>query len=90
MSADVLAQLRVWLTALVAGLVTAPAEISVDVGKAGRRTVLFVLAVAPNDVGRITGKGGWVIKSLRALVASAGARHGLRVRLELEDEAGRR
>jgi uncharacterized protein len=83
-------QFREWVRLIVAPLVEEPTAVSVNVGKAGHNTVLFVLAVAPADVGRVVGRAGSVIWSLRTLVAAAGARHRVQVALEIENEAGRR
>jgi len=43
-----------------------------------------------SDLSRTIGKRGETIGALRAVAAAAGGRHGLRVKLELNDEAERR
>jgi len=42
----------------------------------GVKSVIFELACDPGDMGRIIGKDGRIIKSLRTLVKAMAARHG--------------
>jgi len=76
-----------WVRLIVEPVVKEKAAISVDVGKAGRSTVLLTLSVAQTDRRHIVGRGGAVIWPLRMLVAAVGAACGRQVVLELEDEA---
>ena len=39
-----------------------------------RGTLVYTVSVAPNDVGRVIGKDGRVISSVRQLVGAAGAK----------------
>ncbi|MBL8092814.1 MAG: KH domain-containing protein [Anaerolineales bacterium] len=48
--------------------------------------VLIELRVAPGDMGRMIGKNGKLISSLRTLVQAAGLRHARRVQLELIED----
>jgi predicted RNA-binding protein YlqC (UPF0109 family) len=45
--------------------------------------VLYQLAVAPEDVGRIIGREGRVIRAIRGVLRASGARQGLRVALQV-------
>jgi uncharacterized protein len=45
--------------------------------------VLLELRVAPDDVGKVIGKGGRIARSLRALVRASGAKAGERRLLEI-------
>ncbi len=48
------------------------------------RGVILKLRVAPEDMGRIIGKNGRVVNSIRALLRVAAAREGRRVDLEVD------
>jgi predicted RNA-binding protein YlqC (UPF0109 family) len=45
--------------------------------------LVLEIRVAPEDVGKVVGKKGNVIRSMRVLAMSIGARIGRRVRLEV-------
>ncbi len=45
--------------------------------------VLFELCVAPDDVGKVIGKGGRIARALRTLVRASGAKTGERRLLEI-------
>jgi predicted RNA-binding protein YlqC (UPF0109 family) len=76
-----------WLKVIVTPLVMEPAHISVvELYQSGGRLALQI-GVAPEDRGRVLGKSGVTIKGLQAVAAAAGGRHGLRVTLDLNDEA---
>jgi predicted RNA-binding protein YlqC (UPF0109 family) len=57
----------------------------VEVTRAAERgsTVVLELRVAPDDMGRVIGKGGRVANAMRALVRVVAAREGRRAQLEI-------
>lgn len=67
---------------LVESLVDNPEEVTVTEVR-DRATTVVELAVSAPDMGRIIGKGGRVIDSIRALVQVRAAKEGRRVELEL-------
>jgi predicted RNA-binding protein YlqC (UPF0109 family) len=48
-----------------------------------RNTLYFDATLAEGDVGRIIGKNGFVISSIRSLLDAAGEKNGCRVRFKL-------
>lgn len=48
-----------------------------------RGTLYFDATMVESDVGRIIGKNGFVISSIRSLLDAAGEKHGARVRFKL-------
>jgi predicted RNA-binding protein YlqC (UPF0109 family) len=56
---------------------------AVEVAVRDGDTVLYELRVAPEDQGRIIGREGRTIRSLRALVSTAARKHGFRATLEV-------
>jgi predicted RNA-binding protein YlqC (UPF0109 family) len=67
---------------IVESLVEYPEEVQV-VEVQGRNSTVIELAVADSDMGRIIGKGGRVINSIRTLADVLAVKQGKRVSLEL-------
>lgn len=67
---------------IVESLVDYPEEVQV-VEVRGRTSTVVELAVAASDMGRIIGKGGRVINSIRTLTDVLAVKQGKRVSLEL-------
>ena len=67
---------------VVESMVDHPEQVNVDEVETPSETVLE-LTVAGVDMGRVIGKSGRVINSIRSLVQVAGAKQGQRVTLEL-------
>lgn len=65
-------------------LVTKPEEVTVESTRA-EKTITLMLKVAPEDLGRIIGKEGRTIRSLRTLVGAAAAKAGLRATVEVSE-----
>lgn len=67
---------------IVKGLVDHPDDVNVvEVG--GGASTILELTVAGSDMGRVIGKGGRVINSIRTLLQVLAAKQGKRVTLEL-------
>jgi uncharacterized protein len=47
-------------------------------------TVVYKLHLAPEDVGRVIGREGRVIRAIRSLLRAAAVRQGVRVGLEVD------
>lgn len=67
---------------VVESMVDHPEQVNVDEVETPAETVLE-LTVAGADMGRVIGKSGRVINSIRSLVQVAAAKQGQRVTLEL-------
>ena len=51
----------------------------------GRRGVVLRLHVAPDDVGKVIGRGGRIVRALRTVVRASAVREGRRVLVEIAD-----
>ncbi len=67
---------------LVKGIVDNPDKVSAE-EFAEEGQVNLQLAVAPEDMGKVIGKGGKIIKSIRHLLRVKGVKEGKRVNLSL-------
>ncbi|MFO7662708.1 MAG: KH domain-containing protein [Chloroflexota bacterium] len=67
---------------IVESIVDEPEEVQV-VEVRDRASTIVELAVAAEDMGRVIGKGGRVIDSIRTLIQIRAAKDGKRVELEL-------
>ena len=74
--------MRQFLEFIVRQLVEFPDEIMLSEIPQGRLTI-FRLQMRQSDVGRIIGRNGQTIRSIRALLASAAARHGQKATLDI-------
>jgi predicted RNA-binding protein YlqC (UPF0109 family) len=68
---------------VIGSLVEHPDQVRVVEVRAGGGNSILELSVAAADMGRVIGKGGRIINSLRTLAQAAAAREGQRVSLEL-------
>lgn len=67
---------------IVTSLVDNPDQVSVSESDQ-RDTVVLEISVASSDMGRVIGKGGRVVNSIRTLVQVLAAKQGKRVSLEV-------
>ncbi len=74
--------MRQFLEFIIRHLVEFPDEVMLSEIPDGRMTV-FRLQMRQTDVGRIIGRNGQTIRSIRALLASAAARHGQKATLDI-------
>jgi hypothetical protein len=65
---------------IVAGLVDDPDQLRVT-AKPHDDCLVLQVSVAPEDVGRVIGRGGTTARSLRSLVTAAAGKHKLRCEL---------
>jgi uncharacterized protein len=78
-----------FLKDMLAPLLDHPEELRVEVKGEGKKRDVLVHA-NPKDRGRIIGKSGRMISSLRTLIKAAGEKSGLILNLELFEEDGDR
>jgi uncharacterized protein len=71
-----------FLEFVIRQLVEFPDEVVIVETPSGKSTV-FRVAMRQSDVGRIIGRNGQTIQSIRALLASSAARHNQRATLEI-------
>jgi uncharacterized protein len=70
------------LAYLARGLVDDPGAVHVESEERDGALVL-VLRVAPEDVGKVIGRGGRIVRALRTVVRASSARDGRRVLVEI-------
>ncbi len=70
---------------IVKSLVDNPDQVAVNEVD-GRSSTIIEVSVAQPDMGRVIGKGGRVINSIRSIVQVAAAKHGQRVSLEIVED----
>ena len=70
---------------LIAPLVEFPDEVEVTSTETEDGSTLIEVSVNPEDVGRVIGRQGRIIKAIRTLSRAAGSRHDLRIEVELID-----
>lgn len=61
------------VTMMVRGLVDQPEQVVVNKVE-GERSIIFEVRVAPDDLGKVIGKGGRIANALRTLVRAAGTK----------------
>lgn len=64
-------------------LARSPDEVRVEETVDGE-TIVYRLRLAQDDVGRIIGREGRIIRSIRSLLRAAAVRQGVRVALEID------
>ena len=80
--------MKAFVEFVVKALVDHPEE--VDVREVdGERVVVFELRLNQGDIGKVIGKSGRTITSIRTLLTSAAAKQGKRAMLEIVEPGGR-
>lgn len=74
-----------FLEYVVVQLITHPEDASVLHDKDGDRH-LYRIRLHPDDAGRVIGKNGKTISSIRSLAIASAQKHGIRVDVELEED----
>jgi uncharacterized protein len=72
------------INTIVHPLVDYPDDISIT-EKTDERNITFVLTVNKEDMGKVIGKQGRVIKAIRTVVYAAGTGHNKRIHLEINE-----
>jgi predicted RNA-binding protein YlqC (UPF0109 family) len=75
-------RVRQFLEFIIRHLVEFPEEVMIS-EVPNEHLTTFRLQMRQSDVGRIIGRNGQTIRSIRALLSSAAARHGQRVTLDI-------
>jgi len=70
------------LAYLARELVDAPDAVRVE-SEEREDALVLVLHVAPDDVGKVIGRGGRIVRALRTVVRASAAREGRRVLVEI-------
>lgn len=76
------ADLKELVTYLVGALVDEKDQVSIDEKRSGD-SVVFEVTVAPDDVGKLIGRQGRIIKAMRTLARAAGAMTNEHVDVEI-------
>ncbi|MDF1849436.1 MAG: KH domain-containing protein [Verrucomicrobiales bacterium] len=74
-----------FLEYVVVQLITHPDQASVLHERDGDRH-LYRIRLHPDDAGRVIGKSGKTIGSIRSLAIASAQKHGIRVDVEIDDE----
>ena len=75
--------MRELLEHLVRALVDRPDQIRIEEFTEDDGTVVFELSVAPEDYGKVIGRGGRTAQAIRAVVKAAGVRREKRVLVDI-------
>ncbi|MCB1226644.1 MAG: KH domain-containing protein [Verrucomicrobiales bacterium] len=72
-----------FLSYVVAQLIENPQQASIAIGTNANGAVVYRVQLAPDDVRRVIGKNGQTVSSIRALMAVAAQRHGVKISLKV-------
>lgn len=76
---------RALLEYLTPWLVDHPEDVAIEEVTDERGTIVFELAVHPDDMGKVIGKRGRIVRSLRVLARAAGQADGQSYTVEVVD-----
>ncbi|MBR4256736.1 MAG: KH domain-containing protein [Clostridia bacterium] len=71
------------LVDIARAIVDEPDSVSVDTTEDEDGTLVLVLSVAPDDMGKVIGKHGRIAKAIRSVIRAAANRGGDRVAVEI-------
>lgn len=71
---------------IVTSIVDKPDEVKIDESKDETGETIFNLSVAAEDMGKIIGKEGKIIKAIRTVIRVLAIKKGERVTINLEDK----
>jgi uncharacterized protein len=74
------------LAFLARALVDDPDAVSVESFEEDDGTIVLELAVAPDDAGKVIGRGGRTISAIRTVVKASSVKEGRRVLVDVIDE----
>ncbi|MCB1109417.1 MAG: KH domain-containing protein [Chlamydiia bacterium] len=74
---------------IVKNLVDNPDQVKIN-EIVGKHTLIIELSVEKSDIGKIIGKKGKTINSIRTLLMSVASRNNIRVNLEILEEDGKK
>lgn len=76
------------MTQIARALVDHPDEVVVEAveGDEGEDTIVLEMRVAPDDVGKVIGKQGRTVRSMRTILAAVGQGHHLRYELDIVED----
>lgn len=70
---------------IVKSLVDDPELVDIDVSERPNNGVLIMIHAGPDDMGRLIGRRGRVIQSIRRVASAAGATEGVKVEVDTAD-----
>ena len=74
--------MKEFIAYIVKNLVDSPDQVYVNVFE-GQSSTIVEIQVADHDIAKLVGKQGRIIKSLRTIVMTVGARFGRKIKVEL-------
>ena len=78
--------MRELLEYLARSLVDEPARVSVEEFEEDDGTIVLELRVAPEDTGKVIGRGGRTVSALRTVVKASSVKEGRRVLVDVIDD----
>lgn len=78
--------MKQFLESLIKSIVENPDSVEINESQDDKDRQLLTIKVAPDDMGRVIGKSGKVINSVRTIMRVVAIRQGVRVRVDVEDD----
>lgn len=79
------ARTRAVVEHVVKSIAEEPDLVDIDVSERGDDKVLMLIHASPNDMGRLIGRRGRVIQSIRQVARAAGSTEGVKVEVDTAD-----